>query len=77
MDTPEIDLDQEMSFEAFVSQFFPGFELDSVVMPKTGERIEYVDGKEQAKPALQGDRGADANVVDAAPPGQGDGHQGR
>jgi hypothetical protein len=77
MDAPEIDLDQEMDFEAFVSQFFPGFELDSVVMPKTGERIEYVDGKEQAKPADASGVQTDGHAVDAPAPGQGDGHQGR
>lgn len=54
MDAPEVDLDQVLDFETFVSRFFPGFELESVVMPKTGERIEYGNGKEQAEPAGPG-----------------------
>jgi hypothetical protein len=77
MDAPEIDTTQEMNVEDFVSAFFPGFDLEEVVMPRTGERIQYANGKEQAEPSGSGGIQADGYAVDAAPPGEGDGHQGR
>jgi hypothetical protein len=49
-EAPEINIDEEVTLEDFVSRFFPDYELESVVMPATGERITYVDGKEQAQP---------------------------
>lgn len=51
-DTPEIDLDEEMTLEDFVSQVFPGYEIESVVMPVTGERIAYANGEEQPQSAV-------------------------
>lgn len=79
MDLPEVNDSGEIDFDDFIAAMDSlGFVLEYEVVPGTGERIDYGNGKEQAEPAIQGGRGPDdGHAVDAAPPGQSDGDQGR
>lgn len=79
MDLPEINDSGEIDFDEFIAVMDSlGFVLEYEVLPVTGERIDYGNGKEQAEPAIQSDRGpSDGDAVNAAPPREGDGHQGR